>query len=161
MSTSKGDEPQRPETAAPENPDAFDTEGRDVRAALGRIGSSRGSRRSLSRSFTGAGGSLSRRSGIVSLAAVNVFRTSGSRTENEFDDEEALKWAALERLPTYDRLRTTILEDIGNGSKEPVDLRSLSQTRLRNELLTKLFNETGEDNSNATFLLRLRERVDK
>lgn len=96
------------------------------------------------------------------LVPENVFsRTSESRTENEFDDEEALKWAALEKLPTYDRLRTTILHDLHKGVKEPVDLRSLSQNRLRTEVLNKLFNDDDYENGNATFLLRLRERINR
>lgn len=96
------------------------------------------------------------------LVPENVFsRNSESRVENELDDEEALKWAALEKLPTYDRLRTTILHDLHKGVKEPVDLRSLSQNRLRTELLNKLFNEENDESGNSTFLRRLRERIDK
>ena len=32
-----------------------------------------------------------------------------SRSSREEDDEEALRWAALEKLPTYDRVRRAIL----------------------------------------------------
>lgn len=40
----------------------------------------------------------------------DVFaRSQSERIENE---EEALKWAALEKLPTYDRLRTSIIKQL-------------------------------------------------
>ena len=35
-----------------------------------------------------------------------------NRSLREEDDEEALKWAALEKLPTFDRLRKGILTTI-------------------------------------------------
>ena len=55
------------------------------------------------------------------------------RTSHSDEDEEALRWAAIEKLPTYDRLRTSILmnfvEQHGQsphgGSKE-VDVRKLN-----------------------------------
>ncbi|KAE8779513.1 Pleiotropic drug resistance protein 4 [Hordeum vulgare] len=38
---------------------------------------------------------------------VDLF--SRSRSSWDEDDEEALRWAALEKLPTYDRARTAVL----------------------------------------------------
>ncbi|CAM6083756.1 unnamed protein product [Calypogeia fissa] len=140
--------------AASEATDAFD-DSQEVTAALGRMGS-KGSGRSLSLSR-----SIGRHSGGLGLAPENVSSRSGSRAENEFNDEEALKWAALQRLPTYDRLRTTILEDLTKGSKEAMDLRSLSQNRMHNELVQRLFNNADEEKGNATFLQKLRERIDR
>lgn len=41
---------------------------------------------------------------------------SRSRRQHEHEDEEELKWAAIERLPTYDRLRKGILRQVlGDG----------------------------------------------
>jgi hypothetical protein len=43
------------------------------------------------------------------------------------DDEDVFKWAALEKFPTYDRLRTTILHK-HLGSRvvhEEVDVRTI------------------------------------
>ncbi|GAB2300384.1 ABC transporter G member 32 [Dionaea muscipula] len=48
----------------------------------------------------------------------NAFARAPSFRE-EGEDEEALRWAALERLPTYDRVRRGILKNIvGDDSKE-------------------------------------------
>ena len=51
------------------------------------------------------------RSGSRSIWGVeDVF----SRSQNVIieNEEEALKWAALEKLPTYDRLRTSIIKQL-------------------------------------------------
>lgn len=37
---------------------------------------------------------------------------SRSRRQRERDDEEELRWAAIERLPTYDRLRKGMLRQV-------------------------------------------------
>ncbi|CAM6099489.1 unnamed protein product [Calypogeia fissa] len=126
--------------------------GLDAMRDSGRMGSRR----------SGLSGRSSRNWGI---GPDNVFgRASGSRMEeNEIDDEEALKWAALEKLPTYDRMRTTILESM-KGSKvhrEHVDLRTVSQEKLRRELIAKLFNDSNPDDDNYKFLVKLRERIDR
>lgn len=36
----------------------------------------------------------------------------------EKDEEEAVRWGALEKLPTYDRLRTSILKSVVEGESE-------------------------------------------
>ncbi|CAN8253117.1 unnamed protein product [Cochlearia groenlandica] len=65
------------------------------------------------------GGGVSMRRSIsrsVSRASRNfedVFSAGGSRrTQSVNDDEEALKWAAIEKLPTYNRLRTTLMSAV-------------------------------------------------
>lgn len=80
---------------------------------------------------------------------MEVFSTS-SRVE---DDEEALKWASLERLPTFDRLRKGILV----GSNE-VDVHDLG-FQQRKDLLDRLVKVADEDNEE--FLLKLKNRIDK
>ncbi|KAH9609119.1 hypothetical protein KSS87_004485, partial [Heliosperma pusillum] len=61
--------------------------------------------------------------------AVNC--TSASRRNDVIDDEEALIWAAIERLPTFDRLRRAILlPDISDDTSiinlpNQVDIRCL------------------------------------
>ncbi|KAL3679939.1 hypothetical protein R1sor_022895 [Riccia sorocarpa] len=70
----------------------------------------------LPRSLTGSRRSTSSRH--WGLGPDNVFaRRSESRGENEVDDEEALRSAALEKLPTYDRMRTTILEQLKGSQR--------------------------------------------
>ncbi|TQE12207.1 hypothetical protein C1H46_002132 [Malus baccata] len=53
--------------------------------------------------------SISRSLNRASWRMEEVFATAThSRTSNQADeDEEALKWAAIDKLPTYDRLRTS------------------------------------------------------
>ncbi|TVU19431.1 hypothetical protein EJB05_35579, partial [Eragrostis curvula] len=87
----------------------------------------------------------------------DVFSRSSSRVDE--DDEEALRWAALEKLPTYDRVRRAIVPDAaaGNGLVD-VDVLSLSPQQWR-ALLERLVRVADEDNER--FLLKLKDRVDR
>lgn len=90
----------------------------------------------------------------------NVFSRSSTQ-RNEVDDEEALKWAALQKLPTYDRIRTVIMKNVGADGKvsqEEVDVRNLSHED-RQQIISKLLRVTEEDNER--FLLKFRERIDR
>ncbi|KAL3840932.1 hypothetical protein ACJIZ3_025523 [Penstemon smallii] len=78
-------------------------------------------------------------------------------TRQEEDDEEALKWAALERLPTYDRLTKGLLLGSNGGTNE-IDIRNLG-FQERKDLLQRLLKVADEDNEK--FLLKLRERIDR
>ncbi|KAJ1284251.1 hypothetical protein BS78_03G190900 [Paspalum vaginatum] len=82
-----------------------------------------------------------------------------SRSSREEDDEEALRWAALEKLPTYDRVRRAIvpLDDGGKGVVD-VDVLSLGPQQRR-ALLERLVRVADEDNER--FLLKLKDRVDR
>ncbi|KAG6519908.1 ABC transporter G family member 42-like [Zingiber officinale] len=92
-------------------------------------------------------------------------RSGGSRSGVD-DDEEALRWAALEKLPTYDRLRTGILRsaaaDPGEERRQyhhrEVDVRKLGITE-RQEFIERVFKVAEEDNER--FLKKLRNRIDK
>ncbi|XP_058112249.1 pleiotropic drug resistance protein 1-like [Magnolia sinica] len=86
-------------------------------------------------------------------ATTNVF----SRSHHEEDDEEALKWAALEKLPTYDRLRKGILT-VAPGDLREVDIQSLG-TQERKILLDRLIKVAEEDNEK--FLLKMKNRIDQ
>ncbi|KAH9560799.1 hypothetical protein CY35_06G126700 [Sphagnum magellanicum] len=66
-----------------------------------------------------------------------AFRRSS--TETEEDDQEALKWAALEKLPTYNRFHTAILQESPSkqGSTDPtvpVDDNERLLNRIRQRL---------------------------
>lgn len=81
------------------------------------------------------------------------------------DDEEALRWAALERLPTYDRLRTSILQsyvETDNSASrlvnKEVDVRKLNVDE-RQEFIERIFRVAEEDNEK--FLTKFRNRIDK
>ncbi|KAG8051402.1 hypothetical protein GUJ93_ZPchr0001g29855 [Zizania palustris] len=90
----------------------------------------------------------------------DVFSRSRSSSRAEEDDEEALKWAALEKLPTYDRMRRAILplDDGGEAGKRVVDVLNLGQQERR-ALLERLVRVAEDDNER--FLLKLKERIDR
>ncbi|KAK8696909.1 hypothetical protein V6N13_113080 [Hibiscus sabdariffa] len=79
-----------------------------------------------------------------------------SRRRNEEDDEEALKWAALERLPTYDRVRKGVLHGI-LGDLQEIDLRKLG-FQDRKELLNRFIKSADK---HEDFLKKLKERMDR
>ncbi|WRX12870.1 ABC transporter-like [Theobroma cacao] len=86
----------------------------------------------------------------------DVFQRSGRE-----EDEEELKWAAIERLPTYDRLRKGMLKhvlDEGKVGYEEVDITNLDMQDKKN-LMQSVLRVVEEDNER--FLLRLRERNDR
>lgn len=84
-----------------------------------------------------------------------VFSISSSRRGE--DEDQALTWAALERLPTYDRVRRGIIHNV-LGEQSEVDVTNLS-FHDRQLLLDRLFN-MADDNSEQ-FLFKMRERIDK
>ncbi|KAL6559850.1 transcription factor [Orobanche gracilis] len=78
-------------------------------------------------------------------------------TRHENNDEEALKWAALEKLPTYDRLTRGLL--VGSrGETSEVDIRYIG-FQERKALLDRLLKSADEDNEK--FLMKLKERIDR
>jgi hypothetical protein len=100
--------------------------------------------------------------GVASLRMGRSYRDRGSDVfsraassvrGDEEDDEDALTWAALERLPTHSRVRKGI---VGDG--ELVDVAGLGfQERTR--LLERLVRVAEEDHER--FLLKLRQRIDR
>lgn len=94
-----------------------------------------------------------RRSSSVWRRGDDIF----SRSSRDEDDEEALKWAALEKLPTYDRVRKGILT-LAEGERKEVDIQSLG-LQERKALLERLVRVAEEDNER--FLLKLRDRIDR
>ncbi|KAL9251842.1 ABC transporter G family member 35-like protein [Drosera capensis] len=92
----------------------------------------------------------------------------GGWNSEAYEDEEALMWASLENLPTYDRLRTSIMkfleEDPGGGEgNERVLHRGVDVRRLEmNErilFIGRLFKDSEQDH--VKFLKKLRDRIDK
>lgn len=79
-----------------------------------------------------------------------------SQSSRDEDDEEALKWAALEKLPTFDRLRKGIL--VGSrGESDEVDVADLG-FQEKKKLMDRLVRTTEEDNEK--FLLKFKNRID-
>ncbi|KAH7547346.1 hypothetical protein FEM48_Zijuj01G0300000 [Ziziphus jujuba var. spinosa] len=91
----------------------------------------------------------------------SIWRTNTmeifSMSSRDEDDEEALKWAALEKLPTYDRLRKGILTS-PHGEASEIDVNNLG-IQEKKELMERLLKVAEEDNEN--FLLKLRNRIDR
>ncbi|KAK8621260.1 hypothetical protein V6N13_067701 [Hibiscus sabdariffa] len=119
----------------------------------------------------------SKRIGISSSIARSIS-TSGWIMEDVFsgskhsrrsagvdEDEEALKWAAIERLPTYDRLRTSIMQSFVDheivGKK--AEHRAVDVTKLdmidRQKIMDTLFKVAEEDNEK--YLRKFRNRIDR
>ncbi|KZV17493.1 pleiotropic drug resistance protein 1-like [Dorcoceras hygrometricum] len=106
--------------------------------------------------------SLQRGSNSIVRNVSAALRNSNGRevfsgSSREENDEEALKWAALEKLPTYDRLRKGIL--LGSrGHHNEIDVTDLG-FQERKKLLDRLVNAAEDDNN--TFLMKLKDRVDR
>ncbi|KAK6152321.1 hypothetical protein DH2020_014956 [Rehmannia glutinosa] len=83
------------------------------------------------------------------------------RVRADDDDEEELRWAAIERLPTRRRLGrsllTNVLED-GTVKATEIDVRRLGVDEKR-QLMNKILSAVEEDNER--FLQRLRSRADR
>ncbi|XP_062172265.1 pleiotropic drug resistance protein 2-like isoform X2 [Alnus glutinosa] len=88
----------------------------------------------------------------------DVFQRSGRQVAN---DEEELKWAAIERLPTYDRLRTGMLRQVMSNGRVvhgEIDVTKLG-TQEKKQLMESILKFVEEDNEK--FLRRLRARTDR
>ncbi|KAL1346855.1 hypothetical protein HN51_020384 [Arachis hypogaea] len=85
--------------------------------------------------------------------AVDVFSGSSRRD----DDEEQLKWAAIEKLPTYLRLTRGILTE-SQGEYTEIDINKLGPLQRKN-LVERLVKIAEQDNEK--FLLKLRRRIDR
>ena len=80
-----------------------------------------------------------------------------SKSSRDEDDEEALKWASIERLPTYLRVRRGILSLEGESARE-IDVQNLGLMERRN-ILERLVKIAEEDNER--FLLKLKNRMER
>lgn len=89
-------------------------------------------------------------------SAENLSARSGSFREDG-DDEEALRWAALERLPTYRRVRRGIFRDMVGESKE-VDVNKM-QLEEQKVVLDRLIKSVDDDWEK--FFSRLRRRFER
>ncbi|PIN25403.1 Pleiotropic drug resistance proteins (PDR1-15), ABC superfamily [Handroanthus impetiginosus] len=90
----------------------------------------------------------------------DVFMRNSTRRQVE-DEEEELKWAAIERLPTYDRMRKGMLQQVmsnGRVMHTEVDVANLGAQDKK--LLMESILKVVEDD-NEKFLQRLRNRTDR
>ncbi|CAI9105563.1 OLC1v1004508C1 [Oldenlandia corymbosa var. corymbosa] len=90
----------------------------------------------------------------------DVFSRNSTRREM-VDDEEELKWAAIERLPTYDRLRKGMLKQVVSNGRvltNEVDVTNLD-AQDKKQLMESILKVVEDDNER--FLRRLRDRTDR
>lgn len=91
----------------------------------------------------------------------SIFATTAS-TRRSNDDEDDLKWAALEKLPTYDRITVSFLRQgqtkSGRYTHDQADVRKVGLEK-RQELVDRLVHIV--DNDNEFFVQKLRERIDR
>ncbi|XP_022898531.1 pleiotropic drug resistance protein 2-like [Olea europaea var. sylvestris] len=90
----------------------------------------------------------------------DVFTRNSTRRQ-ELDDETELKWAAIERLPTYDRMRKGMLQQVMSNGRivhAEVDVTNLG-AQDKKQLMESILKVVEDDNEK--FLLRLRNRTDR
>ncbi|CAL8996787.1 unnamed protein product [Prunus brigantina] len=109
---------------------------------------------------SGGGGDIYRVSS-ARLSSSNIWRNSAmdvfSKSSHDEDDEEALKWAAIEKLPTYLRIRRGILTE-AEGQAREIDIKNLGSLE-RKSVLERLVKTADEDNEK--FLLKLKDRINR
>ncbi|MFS7906163.1 putative ABC transporter, P-loop containing nucleoside triphosphate hydrolase [Helianthus anomalus] len=119
--------------------------------------------RSIGRSLSRAAGSLGIED-VFSISGAGSLRSRRS-SRHSVEDEEALRWAALEKLSTYNRLRTTIFKPyvLADQQEMPTDKMLLDVRELdpnaRQQFIDSIFKVAEDDNER--FLRKFRDRVDK
>ncbi|KAJ9553698.1 hypothetical protein OSB04_017743 [Centaurea solstitialis] len=85
------------------------------------------------------------------------------RLGQQEDDEDELKWAAIERLPTYERSKREMLEQVTNDNNYGGNAGGNGMVVLghqdKKELMESVLRVVEQDNE--SFLRRLRERIDR
>ncbi|XP_039684151.1 pleiotropic drug resistance protein 1 isoform X2 [Medicago truncatula] len=100
--------------------------------------------------------------GSFRIGSSSIWRNSDaaeifSNSFHQEDDEEALKWAAIQKLPTFERLRKGLLTSL-QGEATEIDVENLG-LQERKDLLERLVRLAEEDNEK--FLLKLKDRIDR
>ncbi|CDY69102.1 BnaA08g31540D, partial [Brassica napus] len=123
----------------------------DPAQAMSRGGSMR---RSINRSVSRASRNLE-----------DIFSSSSRRTKSVNEDEEALKWAAIEKLPTYSRLRTSLMPALGEDDiySNQILNKEVDVTKLdgddRQKFIDMVFKVAEQDNERI--LTKLRNRINR
>lgn len=88
---------------------------------------------------------------------------SASEKDDVVDEENMLAWAAIERLPTFDRLRSSIFEEINGNDANVKTKRVTDVTKLgaveRHVFIEKMIKHIEHDN--LQLLHKIRKRIDK
>uniref|UniRef100_A0A0D3BR93 ABC transporter domain-containing protein n=1 Tax=Brassica oleracea var. oleracea TaxID=109376 RepID=A0A0D3BR93_BRAOL len=89
------------------------------------------------------------------------FRRSSSRNEPEDEAEYALQWAEIQRLPTFERLRSSLVDEEGESEengKRVADVTKLGAME-RHLMIEKLIKHI--ENDNLKLLKKIRKRIDR
>lgn len=98
-------------------------------------------------------------------ATASLRRSSTVSSMRYDDDENELIWAAVERLPTFEQVRTSVFDhwDGHNGSGEQNKTKVIDVTKLgaleRHLLIENLIKNIESDN--LRLLQKQRERIDR
>lgn len=93
------------------------------------------------------------------------FRSINSvlTVKDDVDDECALQWAEIERLPTFERLRSSLFDENDADKVDAIGKRVVDVTKLgaleRHIFIDKLIKHI--ENDNLRLLHKLRKRIDK
>jgi hypothetical protein len=100
---------------------------------------------------------------------LSPFRRTGADTLVEENEELRLKWAAIEKLPTFKRIRTSVLDvdhgtaDNGSSGKESDGKKVTDVSKLgavdKHLFIEKLIKHIEHDN--LRLLQKLRDRIDR
>lgn len=95
----------------------------------------------------------------VWTAPPDVFNRSDRHTQE--DDEYHLTWAAIDRLPTFERMRKGVVKHVLENGKVVHDEVDVAKLGLHDKkiLLESILKTVEEDNEK--FLRRLRDRQDR
>lgn len=91
----------------------------------------------------------------------DVFQRSARQVSGREDDEEELRWAAIERLPTYDRIRRGVLTRVRSNGRivhDEIDVTKLGP-QDKKVLMENILKVVEDDNEKL--LRRLRDRTDR
>ncbi|VFQ87367.1 unnamed protein product [Cuscuta campestris] len=101
------------------------------------------------------------RSGSFRTNSSSVWRANGKdafvRSSRKEDDEVALMWAALQRVPTFDRLKKGLIPGLRGGMSE-VDIKNIG-CEEKKKIIERLIRVPERDNEK--FLLKLKDRIDR
>lgn len=89
---------------------------------------------------------------------VSSFRSSSGRSSVNLDEETVAQWEAIDRLPTFERLRSSVFFDDEDDKKRVVDVTKIGAPE-RHMFIEKLIKHIQHDN--LKLLHKIRKRIDK
>lgn len=97
------------------------------------------------------------RTHVSSFRSVSTV-TSEHNNNGGDDQDDALQWSAVERLPTFERITTALFKENNDQGKRIVNVAKLG-AQERHMFIEKLIKHI--ENDNLQLLQKLRKRIDK